>query len=76
MNNHVILRQSTIDFVPTQFLILLMPWPTPVLRQFQLIPHVPSEHHFHGPYNKLLATLFSANSDYTVVPQFMPNEHE
>jgi hypothetical protein len=48
-----------------------MPWKNYVLRDFQMIPKYPSRGHFHGPYNKLLYTLF-ANTDYTVAPRFKP----
>ena len=46
-------------------------WPEKVLRQFQAIPPNPQEWEFHGPYNKLLYTLFPADSDFTVVPQYL-----
>lgn len=48
-----------------------MPWPEKVLRQFRAIPANPAERDFHGPYNKLLYTLFPADSDFTVVPRYL-----
>ena len=48
-----------------------MPWPDKVLRQFQAVPTNPSESDFHGPYNKLLYTLFPSDTDFTVVPQYL-----
>ncbi len=53
-----------------------MPWPTLVVRQFEKVPATPTEADFHGPYNKLLYTLFPANTAFTVVPQFMPTSRE
>jgi hypothetical protein len=49
-----------------------MPWPTLVARQFEKVPSNPSEADFHGPYNRLLYTLFPADTLFTVVPQYMP----
>ena len=49
-----------------------MPWPPKVLAGFVKLPGVPSEADFCGPYNKLLYTLFPAESDFTVVPQYLP----
>ena len=48
-----------------------MPWPPRVLRQFQKVPINPTEADFYGPYNKLLYTLFPADTDFTVVPQYL-----
>ncbi|KAK0209586.1 hypothetical protein IW262DRAFT_1281482 [Armillaria fumosa] len=48
-----------------------MTWPDPVLRQFQSVRPNPAGNGFHGPYNKLLNYLFSIDSLYTVVPQFL-----
>ena len=53
-----------------------MPWPTLVVRQFEKVPATPTVADFHGPYNKLLYTLFPANTAFTVVPQFMPASRE
>ncbi|KAF9531424.1 hypothetical protein CPB83DRAFT_849006 [Crepidotus variabilis] len=53
-----------------------MPWPLPIIRQFAKIPVNPTEADFHGVYNKLLYTLFPADSAFTVAPQFMPASPE
>ncbi|KAJ7237587.1 hypothetical protein C8J57DRAFT_1087369 [Mycena rebaudengoi] len=55
-----------------------MPWPQTVLNEFSAIPEGDdvAEKHFHGPYNKLLHTLFPADSKYTIVPQSMPTWRE
>ncbi|KIO24253.1 hypothetical protein M407DRAFT_26367 [Tulasnella calospora MUT 4182] len=47
-----------------------MAWPQKVLRQFQLVPPNSDEGAYCGPWNKLLYTLFPADSDFTVVPNF------
>jgi len=47
-----------------------MVWPDNVIRQFQMVPKYPQQNDFHGPYNKLLNTLFPADSEYTVIPPF------
>ncbi|KAG8937974.1 hypothetical protein FRC00_007021 [Tulasnella sp. 408] len=47
-----------------------MVWPQKVLRQFELVPPNADEKAYHGPWNKLLYTLFPADSDFTVVPNF------
>ncbi|KAF9648959.1 hypothetical protein BDM02DRAFT_3143411 [Thelephora ganbajun] len=48
-------------------------WPNKVLRQFATIPTNPSESDYHGSYNKLLNTLFPVDSDFVVVPQYLPD---
>ncbi|KAF8506278.1 hypothetical protein BU17DRAFT_71342 [Hysterangium stoloniferum] len=54
-----------------------MPWPPNVLRQFEIPPDAaPSETDFHGAYNKLLNTLFPPNTEFTVVPHYLPYSHE
>jgi len=53
-----------------------MPWPRQVVRQFEKVPPNPSEADFHGPYNKLLNTVFPPESEFTVVPQYMPSSRE
>jgi len=50
-----------------------MPWPAKIVRQFEKVPPDPSEADFYGPYNRLLYTLFSTDTEFTVVPQYMPN---
>jgi len=52
-------------------LVFGMVWPDKVIRQFQTVPAKPLQSDFHGPYNKLLHTLFPADSDYTVIPQYL-----
>ncbi|KDQ21955.1 hypothetical protein BOTBODRAFT_141966 [Botryobasidium botryosum FD-172 SS1] len=42
-------------------------WPEKVLRQFATIPQSSSESDYQGPYNKLLYTLFFADSDFVAV---------
>lgn len=41
-----------------------------------MIPINPSESDFRGPYNKLLSISFPPDSQYTVVPHFMPDSCE
>lgn len=53
-----------------------MPWPPKVQAGFTKLPTIPSEADFHGPYNKLLYTLFPADSDFTVVPHYLPGSRE
>jgi len=48
-----------------------MVWPDKVIHQFQTVPANPQECDYYGPYNKLLHTLFPADSDYTVIPQYL-----
>jgi hypothetical protein len=48
-------------------------WPNKIIRQFRTIPSNPSESDYHGPYNKLLYTLFPVDSDFVVMPQYMPD---
>ncbi|KIJ09103.1 hypothetical protein PAXINDRAFT_17807 [Paxillus involutus ATCC 200175] len=48
-----------------------MPWPEKVICQFQIIPPNPTESDFQGAYNKLLYTLFPADTDFTVVPLYL-----
>jgi hypothetical protein len=47
-----------------------MPWTSKILRNFRMIPHNPSAADFHGPYNKLLCTLFPVDNDFTVFPRY------
>jgi len=47
-------------------------WPEKVIRQFSTVPQFPSEADYHGPYNKLLYTLFPPDTDFVVVPQRFP----
>lgn len=48
-------------------------WPPKVLRQFATVPPNASEGDFNGPYNKLLYTLFPPDTDFVVVPQYIPD---
>ncbi|KAL4067259.1 hypothetical protein V8B97DRAFT_943359 [Scleroderma yunnanense] len=50
-----------------------MPWSEKVLQQFQAVPVLPLllQDQYHGPFNKLLHTLFPVDSDFTVSPQFL-----
>jgi hypothetical protein len=55
----------------------IMPWTSSILRQFQLISEknhflTDDDHHspYHGPYNKLLCTLFPADSDFSIFPRY------
>ena len=47
----------------------MAPWPAKITKRFSTIPPNPRENDFYAPYNKLLYTLFSADSDHTVAPQ-------
>ncbi|KZT19831.1 hypothetical protein NEOLEDRAFT_1077109 [Neolentinus lepideus HHB14362 ss-1] len=49
-----------------------MHWPPKVICQFKKVPVNPSKAHFHGPYNKLLSTLFPPDTNFTIVPHYMP----
>ncbi|KAH9170956.1 hypothetical protein EDB89DRAFT_1853036 [Lactarius sanguifluus] len=49
-----------------------MPWAKTILSQFQMVSRNPSRAEFHGPYNKLLYSLFPADTDFTVFPRFVP----
>jgi hypothetical protein len=53
-----------------------MPWTSKILRHFRMIPHNPSAADFHGPYNKLLCTLFPVDTDFTVFPRYEPFDPE
>lgn len=53
-----------------------MPWTSKILRNFRMIPPNPSAADFHGPYNKLLYTLFPMDNNFTVFPQYEPVDPE
>ena len=53
-----------------------MPWTDSVLRSFQKVPINPSLADFHGPYNKFLNIIFPPDSQYTIVPQWVPGSRE
>ena len=48
-------------------------WPDTILRQFATVPPNPSVNDYRGPYNKLLYTLFPAETDFAVVPVHLPD---
>ena len=48
-------------------------WPDTILRQFAQVPPNPSVNDYRGPYNKLLYTLFPAETDFVVVPVHQPD---
>ncbi|KAH9014652.1 hypothetical protein EDB85DRAFT_2028984, partial [Lactarius pseudohatsudake] len=50
-----------------------MPWAKTILSQFQMVSKNPSRAEFHGPYNKILYSLFPADTDFTVFPRFVPD---
>ncbi|KAF8269254.1 hypothetical protein EI94DRAFT_1725634 [Lactarius quietus] len=47
-----------------------MTWEYHVLRQFQMLPKNPTRGAFHGPYNKLMYSLFPLESDYLVAARY------
>jgi len=47
----------------------MAPWSPKIVKQFSTVPPNARENDFYTPYNKLLYTLFPADSDYTVAPQ-------
>ena len=47
----------------------MAPWPPKITRRFSTVPANARENDYYAPYNKLLYTLFPADSDYTVAPQ-------
>jgi len=53
-----------------------MPWPDKTVRSFQKVPVNPSAADFRGPFNKLLYTLFPADTDYTITWHHTPNSRE
>lgn len=59
--------------MPQAILLTTTMWPEKVLRQFATVPPNPTESQFHAPYNKLLNTLFPVDSDFVVVPQYLPD---
>ena len=55
-----------------------MPLTSKIIRQLRSIhADYPSEApDFHGPYNKLLCSLFPGDTDYTVCPRYEPGSYE
>ncbi|KAI9464036.1 hypothetical protein BJY52DRAFT_1251206 [Lactarius psammicola] len=47
----------------------MTPWASKITKRFNTIPANARENDYYAPYNKLLYTLFPADSDYTVAPQ-------
>jgi len=47
----------------------MTPWPPQVIKRFSTIPVNARENDFYAPYNKLLYSLFPADSNFTVAPQ-------
>jgi hypothetical protein len=47
----------------------MAPWSSKIIKRFSTIPPNAHENDFYAPYNKLLYTIFPADSDYTVAPQ-------
>ncbi|KAF8269256.1 hypothetical protein EI94DRAFT_1725642 [Lactarius quietus] len=47
-----------------------MTWESYILRSFQAVPRDSSRYDFHGPYGKLLFSLFPVDSDFMVAPCF------
>jgi len=66
-------KLSTATYIQTPTATIIMPWPTKIVRQFEMVPPNPSETDFYGPYNKLLYSLFPADTEFTVVPMHIPN---
>jgi len=50
----------------------MAPWSPNVIKRFSTVPVNTNENDFYGPYNKLLCTLFPADSNYTISPQAYP----
>ena len=55
-----------------------MPWPSEITRAFAtvggLADIVIRGKDYHGPYNKLLSTLFPPDSDFIVSPTYIPHD--
>ncbi|KAH9032633.1 hypothetical protein EDB84DRAFT_1490325 [Lactarius hengduanensis] len=51
-----------------------MPLAKAILSQFrvQIALKNPSRAEFHGPYNKIIYSLFPADTDFTIFPHFLP----
>ncbi|CAA7262748.1 hypothetical protein NLJ89_g5406 [Agrocybe chaxingu] len=47
----------------------MAPWSSKITKRFSTVPPNARENDYYAPYNKLLYTLFPADSDYTVAPQ-------
>jgi hypothetical protein len=57
-----------------------MPWPSKITRAFSTVEGgadiVIHDNRFYGPYNKLLYTLFPADSDFIVSPNYIPGNND
>jgi hypothetical protein len=56
-----------------------MPWSSKITRAFATIEEADIfvlQDLYYGPYNKLLCTLFPADSDFIVSPNYMPGNYE
>ena len=57
-----------------------MPWPSKITRAFATVGGGVNisvhESQYYGPYNKLLYTLFPADSDFIVSPNYIPGNKE
>ncbi|KAH9023589.1 hypothetical protein EDB83DRAFT_2297762 [Lactarius deliciosus] len=49
-----------------------MPWAKPILYEFKMIPKKPSIPDFYIFYDKILYTLYPANTDFTIFPRYVP----
>ncbi|KAH9954090.1 hypothetical protein BC827DRAFT_1348802 [Russula dissimulans] len=53
-----------------------MPWPSKITRAFATFERgaefIVHGNQYHGPYNKVLNTLFPADSDFIVSPNYLP----
>lgn len=50
-------------------------WHEKVLSQFCAVPAYATDKEYHGPYNKLLNSLFPVDSDFVVNLQFMRRQN-
>jgi len=57
-----------------------MPWPSKITGAFSTFGQGADMfvrlNRYHGPYNKLLCTLFLPDSDFTVAPIFIRDNHD
>src|SRR5258707_6498970 len=62
------------------FRTVIMPWPSKITRAFATVEGgadiVVHENQYYGPYNKLLYTLFPADSDFIVSPNYIPGNND
>ena len=59
-----------------RYLVHIMPWPSKITDAFATIKVQPGidvhQNQYHGPYCKLLNTLFPPHSDFMVAPNYLP----